>query len=337
MERLLILCFFVFVPAALIDAAPKAAATGKDHKYPFCELCIHMAEAAKDMIESKKTFTETRSTLIGLCDDWLGIHGQKGPLMCPGLVDSYGPPAIDIFAQAWFSPMEICEKTEFCPKNSDYPIKTWNNARLTPLFNHDGLVKPMDYVENVDHLQPIRILQLTDIHMDRKYKEGTPVECGMIICCREGVGMNGSGSAGRYGEYKCDLPIATLDLLMDQLRQLDPQPNFTVYTGDNPPHNVWNETWDDQTESTKFIVDYLSKNLPNQTIYPAMGNHETFPESFYYAPTYGNLTSSLAEFWQQWVKLPSSALQTIRDGGYYTMLIRPGLRLMSVNTDFGSV
>jgi sphingomyelin phosphodiesterase len=329
MDRLFIFVAFVSACVSSICAAPVPVAQVNDRSYPFCDGCIHMVEAAKGMIQSNKTFAETRAILIGLCRDWLDIRGEEGHVMCPGLIDSYGPPGIYIISEAWLSPLETCEKIEFCPKSSVHVSKAWatHASHVSPL-NH------VDYKAN-DPLQPIRILHLTDIHLDHAYKEGAAVECEMTICCRDGLGMNGSGNAGRYGEYKCDLPIVTADLLMNHLRQLDPQPDFTIYTGDNPPHDVWNETWNGQTESTKFVVDYLSKNLPNQTIYPAMGNHETFPESFYYPPTYGNLTASLADFWQQWVELPDSALQTIRSGGYYTMLIRPGLRLMSINTDYG--
>ena len=37
--------------------------------------------------------------------------------------------------------------------------------------------------------------------------------------------------AGHYGAFECDLPIVTLDLLLDTIKQLDPQPDFIVYTG----------------------------------------------------------------------------------------------------------
>ena len=37
--------------------------------------------------------------------------------------------------------------------------------------------------------------------------------------------------AGHYGAFKCDLPMVTLELLLDTINQLDPQPDFIVYTG----------------------------------------------------------------------------------------------------------
>lgn len=39
------------------------------------------------------------------------------------------------------------------------------------------------------------------------------------------------GQAGRYGDYSCDLPLATLDLVVETIAALDPQPDFIIYTG----------------------------------------------------------------------------------------------------------
>ena len=44
-------------------------------------------------------------------------------------------------------------------------------------------------------------------------------------------------------------------------------------SGDNPPHDVWMETWNGQLQASEYIVDYISKQLPNTTIYPVFGNH----------------------------------------------------------------
>lgn len=43
--------------------------------------------------------------------------------------------------------------------------------------------------------------------------------------------------------------------------------------GDNPPHDVWNETWTSQLNATNYVVNYVASKLPNVTIYPAIGNH----------------------------------------------------------------
>ena len=47
---------------------------------------------------------------------------------------------------------------------------------------------------------------------------------------------------------------------------------YMRYLGDNPPHDVWNETYNSQLGATQFLVDYLAQKL-NRIIYPAMCNH----------------------------------------------------------------
>ena len=47
------------------------------------------------------------------------------------------------------------------------------------------------------------------------------------------------------------------------------------------------------------------------------------------------LTKKLAQYWSDVVPLPQSALDTISEGGYYTLLIRDKLRLLSFNSDYG--
>ena len=49
--------------------------------------------------------------------------------------------------------------------------------------------------------------------------------------------------------------------------------SYPPLSGDNPPHDLWNETFASQLEVTQFIVDYLAQQLPNISIYPAIGNH----------------------------------------------------------------
>lgn len=168
------------------------------------------------------------------------------------------------------------------------------------------------------------------------YKEGSPSQCGLYVCCRDWY--NGTSPAGRYGAYNCDLPMTTLELLVKTISNLDPQPAFIVYTGDNPPHDVWNETWSSQLESTRLVVDYLSAHLPpGLPIYPAVGNHESWPESEYLGtlPEYKVMTGLLAVYWQRWMNLHPANLATIAEGGYYSTTVMDGLMILSFNSDYG--
>ncbi len=51
--------------------------------------------------------------------------------------------------------------------------------------------------------------------------------------------------------------------------------DFFSFPGDNPPHDMWNQTWNSSLRDTQMVVDYLASKFPNVTIYPAIGNHGT--------------------------------------------------------------
>ncbi len=52
------------------------------------------------------------------------------------------------------------------------------------------------------------------------------------------------------------------------------QVDFIYYTGDLPPHNVWNQSRADQIYSINTINQWLATLFPNKTFYSAVGNHE---------------------------------------------------------------
>lgn len=47
------------------------------------------------------------------------------------------------------------------------------------------------------------------------------------------------------------------------------------------------------------------------------------------------LILQMADLWSDW--LPEDCLNTIRQGGYYTTLLRPGHRIVSINTQIGDI
>jgi len=69
------------------------------------------------------------------------------------------------------------------------------------------------------------------------------------------------------------------------------------------------------------------------SIYPALGNHESWPTDQYHIPEYNWLTSNMSTLWANW--LPEQALETVKYGGYYSVLVNPGFRIIALNTQYG--
>lgn len=186
-----------------------------------------------------------------------------------------------------------------------------------------------------------RILFLTDIHWDQEYAPGSAADCKDPLCCRNDSGMPSwrRREAGYWGTYSCcDLPLHTVEHLMEHLGKSGPW-DWVYWTGDIPAHNVWSQTRKQQLSELTVISRLIHKHLgPNVTVYPAIGNHESTPVNSFPPPfVRGNkssewLYSAMAEEWAPW--LPEAALKTLRYGGFYTLEIQPGLRVVSLNMNF---
>ncbi|KAL5004721.1 hypothetical protein ScPMuIL_018177 [Solemya velum] len=233
-----------------------------------------------------------------------------------------------ILDQQIFDPKSVCETLNYCQKEFE-PLSIQPILRVN--HRHDT---QREYTRRSSG-QPIRILQLADIHIDPDYAEGSAVNCGMYTCCRKGY--PGNGSAGPYGEYNCDLPGKTFKVLVEEIRKITPKPDFIIYTGDAPPHDVWSESWASQLSDDEHVIDELANLLPNTTIYPALGNHESFPANLYYMgkSEYQVLNNRTVVWWKKLFEMSEEQEETIRTSAYYTTLIRPGLRILSFNSDYG--
>ncbi|XP_033465658.1 sphingomyelin phosphodiesterase [Epinephelus lanceolatus] len=186
-----------------------------------------------------------------------------------------------------------------------------------------------------------RVLFLTDIHWDQEYVVGSAADCKAPLCCRKDSGSPSwrRREAGYWGTYsKCDLPRWTVENLLENAARDGPW-DWVYWTGDIPAHNVWAQTRKQQlselTTISRLIHKYLGANV---TVYPAVGNHESTPVNSFPPPfVHGNRSSAwlyntMAEEWAPW--LPEQALQTLRYGGFYTVEIQPGLRVVSLNMNF---
>ncbi|XP_068122580.1 sphingomyelin phosphodiesterase [Hyperolius riggenbachi] len=182
-----------------------------------------------------------------------------------------------------------------------------------------------------------RVLFLTDVHWDHSYSPGGPVTCKEPLCCRSQT-SGGHGAAGYWGEYsKCDLPLHTIDSLLRHVASTGPF-DRVYWTGDIPAHNVWEQTRNAQLNALQTITGLIRKYLGPVPVYPAVGNHESAPVNSFPPPyVHGNLSSSwlyqaMAKEWQDW--LPPSALKTLSEAGFYSVKIRPGFRLVSLNMNY---
>uniref|UniRef100_A0A8C7IWN9 Sphingomyelin phosphodiesterase n=1 Tax=Oncorhynchus kisutch TaxID=8019 RepID=A0A8C7IWN9_ONCKI len=185
-----------------------------------------------------------------------------------------------------------------------------------------------------------RVLFLTDIHWDQEYAVGSSADCKDPLCCRNESGSPSwnQRAAGFWGSYsKCDLPLRTVENMLENAARTGPW-DWVYWTGDIPAHNIWSQTRKQQLSELTVITRLIQRHLGNLKVYPAIGNHESTPVNSFPPPfVHGNRSSrwlydTMAEEWAPW--LPEQALKTLRHGGFYTVEVQPGLRVVSLNMNF---
>ncbi|CAG9764587.1 unnamed protein product [Ceutorhynchus assimilis] len=214
--------------------------------------------------------------------------------------------------------------------------------------NADNWSIPLpDYAANVaskyvyqNDTDSVQILQITDVHLDPLYSPGSNAKCSEPLCCDSGVPANPEDAAGYWGDYKvCDMPWHTMENMMERIREKHKHIDWIYFTGDIVSHRSWATSVQSNTESIKLMFTLLEKTFPNKTVFPILGNHEAHPADFY-SPDTVDKTSNVstqwlldlaADEWSRW--LPNATQSTIRKGGYYTVLVKPGFRIVALNSN----
>ncbi|KAL5004230.1 hypothetical protein ScPMuIL_017686 [Solemya velum] len=258
-------------------------------------------------------------------------YGSREEL-CQGMFEIYGPYVWGILANHEIIPKSACQTLGFCKntKKINVPSLLGNKPKEQP--SSRSTTKRRKRTLQTE----FRILHVTDIHIDDEYAQGSPTECGLIICCR--TEYSGSGSAGQYGHFNCNTPQATLDVLIDAMRNLSQPPDFIVFTGDTAPHNIWSDSLESHKHHTEYVVDQLKTMISGVPVYPAFGNHEGFPSSMYHAelPETKIYNANISNWWSELFTMDEGNDETIKSAVYYaTDTPVSGLKVLSLNTMFG--
>ncbi|KAI4459677.1 sphingomyelin phosphodiesterase [Holotrichia oblita] len=196
----------------------------------------------------------------------------------------------------------------------------------------------MTFIQPEASGESLKILHLTDIHFDPEYKPGSNAVCEDPLCCRGGTPEKPENAAGYWGDYHvCDMPWHSVLNLMDQVKQQHQQIDYVYYTGDIIHHASWLTSQESNKNDIGRLMDLFLKSFNNISVYPVLGNHESHPCN-YYSPENVNDTVStkwlwdfVANDWSKW--LPDNTKQTISYGGFYTVLVRKGFRIIGINSN----
>jgi len=153
----------------------------------------------------------------------------------------------------------------------------------------------------------LKMLHISDVHIDSLYKVGSNADCDGYLCCREenGEPSDPSKAAGHWGGYLCDLPEDTWRNFLDHIVKTHTDIDGVFWTGDNGAHNTWNNTNEEVLYYTKYVTNSLKTAFEGTgiPIYPCTGNHDTWPINIqdFSGPGRNFIVNNIYEDWAEWL------------------------------------
>ncbi|KAK8866189.1 hypothetical protein IAR55_001340 [Kwoniella newhampshirensis] len=180
----------------------------------------------------------------------------------------------------------------------------------------------------------VKVLHMSDFHVDPRYATGSEANCNSGLCCRRGnpvaslpEGFTPSVPAPRFGYFRCDTPWALGAAAVQAIPVLTgtegyDQFNMTIFTA---LYDLWKETLN-----------------PTSPLYAAIGNHDSYQQAFDSPNTlHGKLKKEfswnydhLAKLWQKegWIDHHAAGLAR-KHYGAYSIQHAPTLKIITLNTD----
>ncbi|CAF0981469.1 unnamed protein product [Rotaria sordida] len=294
----------------------------------LCEFCDLMVPVIRILIETNRT-SHLDDVLLFICKEYKKIEQN----VCIGAVHEYKDAVLEIITTSPLNNKGLCAIAFQCEPQFDFPLLKWNVT-----LPDKPKPQPKPPQPPSPESPKLTVLHLSDIHIDFAYKPGSLADCPEPLCCRAGQPAPNQTGAGFWGDYRsCDIPYWTAEALLKRIVEIE-NIDFIYYTGDLPPHNVWNQSRSDQLYSIRTINQLLTELFPNKTFYSAVGNHEAAPCNMYPTPNIrsDNISWLYEVLADNWIKLGLSAdtRESILQGAFYTTIVRPGLRLISLNMNY---
>ncbi|TDL28043.1 Metallo-dependent phosphatase [Rickenella mellea] len=202
----------------------------------------------------------------------------------------------------------------------------------------------------------MKVLHLSDFHLDPRYSTGAEANCTSGPCCRFGNHNANSPNttlipAPRYGQYKCDTPEALAMAALQAIPALTATEktgfSFALYTGDLVSHDPDNQLSRDYVTYTETVLyDLFRRFLGTGPVYAALGNHDSYNQAQDAPHSLGGTLAEqfswnydhVAGLWKHEDWLPEAAVDIARAHyGAYMVKRQDGLRIITLNTDFSDL
>lgn len=264
--------------------------------------------------------------------------------------------AASIFGATW---TQVLAYADVQGLDGDYICQFFNDSsceepKTSPLDKTNLFPKPKP--ANTRAPDPsgerIKVLHLSDLHLDPRYSVNAEANCSSNMCCRENKYNSQFQDqvlmpASAYGEYSCDTPY---DLILAALESIGPLTGtgkngnplaWTLYTGDLVSHEPENQLSREYVEYAETSIFSLLKSYLTGPVFPVLGNHDTSPSNIDSPHTLpGRLGEQqswnfehVAGLWKHegWIDAKAAEEARTHYGGY-SIKTHYGLRIIAFNT-----
>ena len=289
-----------------------------------CEACSFLVDVLKNYLLQKNGFEKFYALVKQICH-----YTKVDNRVCDGAIDLYDDIVVDSFIRRFLNGDFVCTLLKICNDTTEYESIDDYARRI---LSDKPETKEREIVPKKSDDNYYKVLQVTDIHLDMEYKEGTVANCNLPLCCRalrdDDLVPLKTIPAGLYGTTaKCDANIETVKAFAAKAKELNP--DYIMFTGDNIAHSVWLVTLEEVIKATKMQIEAIQEKFGLDTpIYPAIGNHDNAPVDVFHGEE-TKLLQGFADIFKPY--LTEEAYETFRKYGYYSMLVKNNLRIISIN------
>ncbi|PRP89006.1 putative sphingomyelin phosphodiesterase [Planoprotostelium fungivorum] len=330
-----------------------------------CTTCKLLVNTLDLVLDGKPSLDEVVKIATSICEK---LHIDKVDPICSMIVGTMAPTLLPILIKVGLDANKICPLAKFCPVNATTPQDRVTLTSFMQQTDHQQLhkMKPKTQMNVVADQPAGKILHLSDIHWDDLYEPGTIIDCNIPICCRSDSVLDKGGDAtkkaGKWGNVaSCDIPETTLEALLEAAAAH--KPDLIIITGDNTPHDIWNQTKELTIKREKRAAELIQKHFPNTPAIMSIGNQyvtrnfleisdpssDSYPVDQFnrigpdasHLDTFDWLLETFSTAWAPWLTKytdksdTARAIADLRNGGYYSLAPIPGLRVVALNTLWG--
>ena len=288
-----------------------------------CSVCVSTLSFVKRLVNN----TIGRAIAVRMILNVCVKNKLASPKECADVIDAHREHFLYVAQHTNLTAEQLCERLDYCETPIENDI--FFDHGILQIDDHSMNEKADDSNQgNKGNKKRLKIVHLTDVHLDLDYEAGTEADCKGVICCHAAI-MDDSGNkeakirkpAGKYGEYTCDIPEATVNATVRFLRD-HIKPDILLFTGDQAAHDVWSKSRGRAMVTEGRLARLHNDYLKETNTVISVGNHETVPANSF---PYGNLTGkygdmrwlygSLAMQWLVGVN-PNEYLEFVKHGRY---------------------